>query len=298
MWPRASDAKINAIVKAAPTVFLEQGIDDPLVVAHLMAQISHENGAGTIVRENMNYSAPRMMEIFGVGKHSAKVTQAEAEVLAHKPQKIAERVYGLGNPKKAKELGNTRPGDGWRFRGGGDLQLTGGYNYKKVGELTGYDLYDKPELLDDPAISFRVAVTEFVKLNCVKPAKADDIKLVTLRVNGGYNGLAERTVWLRKWKAALAEYSTPKEPTVAVDDTIPMPVEPRGAESDQPSSPLKSKTMWSIITGAVTGALGMIWQWISDNPTTVAMIVIAILVFLLIVVGRNRLREIIEGWLR
>jgi len=37
----------------------------------------------TVLRENMNYSAPRLLEIFGVGRHSAKITKAEAPILAH-----------------------------------------------------------------------------------------------------------------------------------------------------------------------------------------------------------------------
>ncbi|MEH2470469.1 putative chitinase [Nitrobacteraceae bacterium AZCC 2161] len=69
-------------------------------------------GQGTIVREDMNYRAERIGQIFGV--HSAKVTPAEAERLAHNPKALAERVYGLGNPKWAKEPGNTQPGDGYR----------------------------------------------------------------------------------------------------------------------------------------------------------------------------------------
>jgi putative chitinase len=63
----------------------------------------------------MKYSADRMLKIFG---QSAGLTREEAEELAFKEKEIAERVYGLGNPRKAKVLGNTEPGDGWRYRGG------------------------------------------------------------------------------------------------------------------------------------------------------------------------------------
>lgn len=235
LWPNAKPAKIEAIVKVAPAAFTEYGLTERNDVAHLMAQISHENGGGTIVRENMNYRDPaRIMRIFGVGRHSAKVTQAEAEALVGRPRDLAERVYGLGNPKKARELGNTRPGDGYRYRGNGDLQLTGGASHKRIGELIGVDLHENPEQLEDPAISFRVAVAEFVKLGCLPPARKDDCRTVTRRVNGGYNGLADREVWLRKWKAALG----------VTDDKpcdVPPPAEPRGGESDQPKPLQQSK---------------------------------------------------------
>src|SRR5204862_74871 len=150
-------------------------------------------------------------------------TAAEAGLLAHKPQKLADRVYGIGNPKKAREFGHTKPGDGWRYRGGGDLQLTGANNYKRAGEWAGVDLYADPDKIEDYRISFRVAVAEFKALGCIAAAKKDNVGLVTRRVNGGRNGLAERAVWLKKWKQALPD----------LPDALPKPKEadqlPRGA---------------------------------------------------------------------
>lgn len=124
---------------------------------HFFANIHHESGGFTIVRENMNYSVKRIMEIFGI-KHSAKVTVNEAYGLTGKPYELAERVYGLGNIRKAKELGNTRPGDGWLYRGGGALQCTGGFDYKRYG---GQELYDNPNLIGDSAYYFTTALREF-----------------------------------------------------------------------------------------------------------------------------------------
>ena len=88
-----------------------------LRLTHFMAQIGHECGLFKIRRESMTYTTvERILEIFGVGHHSARVTPAEAQGLVRKPKKLAERVYGLGNPRKARkarkarELGNTEPG--------------------------------------------------------------------------------------------------------------------------------------------------------------------------------------------
>lgn len=291
LWPRAPKAKVDAIVATAPAVFAKYGLTKPLHVAHLMAQIGHENGAGTIVRENMNYSAPRLFEIFGVGHHSAKITREEADQLAHHPQEISERVYGLGNPKKAKELGNTRPGDGFRFRGNGDLQLTGGDSHKHIGDLIGIDLYDNPEQLQDPAISFRCAVAEFVALKCLSAADADNVDLVTVRVNGGRNGLAERKVWLRKWKAALAEadmpaaapeenQAAPPPVSEAIDNAnqVPPPEEPRGGESD-PAKPMTQSTIGNGATVggglSLAGIAAMIWEKLQELPGSVMDALIA-----------------------
>lgn len=238
LWPRAPQPAVAAISSIAETVFNKYGVETSLEIAHFMAQISHECCAGTIVRENMNYTAERILAVFGVGKHSARVTPQEADRLAHHPEALAERVYGMGNPKKARELGNEKPGDAYRYRGNGPLQLTGLGAHRRIGKLIGVDLENNPEQLADPAIGFRVAVAEFVKLKCLEPAAADDVVEVTRRVNGGRNGLAERTVWLRKWKNALAGVEEP-------------PQRPRGA----PSVAAKPITQSTIAQGSVVGGV-------------------------------------------
>lgn len=126
---------------------------------HFFANIHHESGGFTLEREDMKgYSPGRIMEVFGIGRHSANVTRKEAEYLSGKPYELAERVYGLGNPKKAKELGNTRPGDGWLFRGGGGLQTTGGFDYMRYG---GPELYNNPDKIGESAYYFTTAIKEF-----------------------------------------------------------------------------------------------------------------------------------------
>lgn len=247
LWPRAPQAKVAAIAAVAEHVFAEQGLNTPLLRAHCMAQISHECGAGTITRESMNYSTPaRILEVFGVGHHSAAVTPAEAAQLAHHPEALAERVYGLGNPKKAAELGNTQPGDGFRYRGNGDLQMTGRDAHRRIGEMTGHDLEGDPEQLQDSATAFRVAVTEFKQLGCLVPAAADDAIGVRRLVNGGskkvpvsrLNGVSECQVWLRKWKEALDGVEEPAK-------------RPRAA----PQEEAKPITQSNIFKGGVVGGL-------------------------------------------
>ena len=85
----------------------------------------------------MNYSAARLVEVFGVNRHSAAITMTEALRLARDEEAIAERVYGLGNPRKAAELGNTQPGDGFQYRGNGVLQTTGRGNHARLGTACG-----------------------------------------------------------------------------------------------------------------------------------------------------------------
>lgn len=60
--------------------------------------------------------------------------------------------YGPGTTR-GQQLGNTQPGDGWRFRGGGWIQQTGRNNYARLASFTGVDLLSDPDRILEPAIS-------------------------------------------------------------------------------------------------------------------------------------------------
>lgn len=250
LWPRCPPSKIEAIAAVADQVFAEYGVSSPLLRAHVMAQISHECSGGRIVREDMSYSTPaRIQTVFGVGHHSAAVTAEEAARLVHSPEALAERVYGLGNPRKAAELGNTEPGDAFRYRGNGMLQMTGRGAHRHTGELTGYDLEERPEQLEDPAVAFRVAVAEFRALGALEPAAKDDAIGVRRLVNGGskkvpvskLNGVNECQVWLRRWKEALDGLEEP-------------PKRPRAAPQEEGKPLTQSRIFKGGVIGSVIGA--------------------------------------------
>lgn len=68
------------------------------------------------------------------------------------------RMYDMHGqrPKKAKELGNTQPGDGVRYCGRGYVQLTGRANYTKAAAKTGAGLVEMPELAMKPNIAAQI----------------------------------------------------------------------------------------------------------------------------------------------
>ena len=161
------------------------GITTPLRRTHFFAQMYHES-LFILKAENMNYSATRIMQIFGVGKHSAKVTQAEANKLAGKPQELGERVYGLGNPTKAKEFKHAKVGDGYKYRGRPFLMITGKVNYEALSKASGVDYVNNPDLLLREADAMIAACWYWKTNNLNKYADIDDLDGVSDVVNRGH----------------------------------------------------------------------------------------------------------------
>lgn len=213
----ARDNYLEAIQQGGP-LFEQHGITTPLRKAHFLAQALHETGGFTILRENMNYSASRLIEIFGVNQHSAAVTAVEADTLARQPEAIAERVYGLGNPHKASELGNTQPGDGFRYRGNGFLQTTGRGNHQRMGADSGVDFEDNPDLVIVPEHALKPALHEWSENNLNLYADKNDIRTITCRINGGLTNLPDREAWFNKVWPLLKTDSQPIEPWKASDE--------------------------------------------------------------------------------
>jgi predicted chitinase len=64
--------------------------------------------------------------------------------------------YNAGTTLGAR-LGNTQPGDGYKYRGRGYVQLTGRANYTHDGSLLGIDLSGNPDLALQPDVAYRIA---------------------------------------------------------------------------------------------------------------------------------------------
>src|SRR5882762_541954 len=104
-----------------------------------------------------------------------------------------------------KDLGNTQPGDGKRFKGRGPIQLTGRANYTKYGQLLGLDLINDPTTAATKEVGFRIA-GEFWKLNGLNElADQQQFKAITKRINGGYNGLDDRIKYYERAKKVMSQ---------------------------------------------------------------------------------------------
>lgn len=251
-----------------PELFAEYGITTAQRLAHLMAQWGHESGGFSIMWESGAYSAERIMAIFGQGRHSAAVSRGEADSIAALPihdreEKLFERVYGLGNPSKARELGNRDPGDGVKYRGWGIGQITGRRDHERLvkGDYS-------------PENAIKVALIEWREKGCNRWADADDIRRITKAINGGYNGLDDRQRRLAKARQAFADaFDEPARvaevPPPANDvDHLPMPVEAQPTVKDlaamgsTKAAKADATKKWSF-----RAMLASVAAWVTDKVT-------------------------------
>ena len=150
-------AKAGIFLPALNAAMLEFGINTPARQASFLAQLAHESGQLVYVRE------------------------------------LASGAAYEGR----KDLGNTQPGDGVRFRGRGLLQITGRTNYAACGKALGLDLLAQPALLEQTVNACRSAGWFWQSRGLSALADAGDQVAVTRRINGGTNGLAERLAYFK-----------------------------------------------------------------------------------------------------
>ncbi len=142
-------------------------LDSGLRLAHFLAQVGHES---------MGFA--RFNEIWGPTPQQAKY-------------------------EGRADLGNVNPGDGYRYRGRGPIQITGRANYRRYGEMLGLDLEGNPDLAAAPAVGIRIAAAYWTRNRINAPADRDDIEAVTRIINGGLTGIVDRRARLAAAKALL-----------------------------------------------------------------------------------------------
>jgi len=159
----ATPSQIDRYYQPLVAAMARNDIDSPLRMAHFLAQLGHESG-------DLRYC-----------------------------EEIADgRAY-----EGRVDLGNTVKGDGPLFKGRGLIQLTGRANYRSYGLARGRDFLtgDNPRLLAlDPELAVDVAAWFWTTRGLNAIADADDLRLITRRINGGYNGLDDREMHLKQAK--------------------------------------------------------------------------------------------------
>ncbi len=179
--PLVGNAKV--VKSALVAAMISAGILNPVAQAMILSQVAVESGNFKDLEENLNYKPETLLKI---SKRAQQIgPQATARIAAQGPQAVAALMYD-------GRMGNTAPGDGWKYRGRGVVQLTGKDEYIAASKALGIDLVNNPDLASDPKIAAKIAVWYFKHNVGTQALDSGDVNLVTKRVNGGYNGLQKR----------------------------------------------------------------------------------------------------------
>lgn len=117
------------------------------------------------------------------------------------PEVFFEAVYGYKTRVGLRSLGNRLPGDGYKYRGAGLIQLTGRDNMSWMGSELGEDLLNDPDkLVRDLDLSIKAAIKFWQRR--VGAAGADIVRASKI-VNGGKNALDERVRLAEAYGAQL-----------------------------------------------------------------------------------------------
>lgn len=192
---RATGATLANAVLYLPflqTACKAYSITSPRRIAGFLSQIGHESAGLSTLSENLNYSVDGLLKTFSrrrISQHDA-MQYGRRNGHAANREAIANQVYG-GEWGRIN-LGNTEPGDGHRFIGRGLKQLTGRDNYARCGAALWLDLTGSPELLLQPQHAAMSAGWFWSTNDLNSIADLGDVLLMTRRINGGVNGLAQR----------------------------------------------------------------------------------------------------------
>ncbi len=172
------------------------GITSREELANFMAQVTHESGGLTRLEEGFRYTRgiDQIPVRSAMREGPEALEAARLEALRGNPERLGDLMYG-------GRMGNDEPGDGYRYRGRGYMQLTGKDNYQAAGYALNLDLVNNPGLAADPENAARIA-TWYWQQN-VPQAAREDVTAATLAVNGGTNGLEDRQSRYAEWHRTL-----------------------------------------------------------------------------------------------
>lgn len=191
------DDGIIGKIETLPKMKEVWGLND-MELAHFLGQTAHESLNFQVGVENLNYSYEALLNVFkydfDVNRDGvfSEIEKRTAKMLARKPEQIANFVYANQNGN-----GDVDTGDGWNFRGRGAIQLTGRKNYDLFSEFVKNRYIVECPCLVSEEYFFESAIYYFTENKIWKHCNeinTRSIKIVTRLINGGYNGLSDRTL--------------------------------------------------------------------------------------------------------
>lgn len=172
---REPNANMKSVVEGLRA--FPAGLEQPHRLAHYLAQLCHESGGFRYDRE-----------VWG-------------------PTPAQKRYEGR------KDLGNVRPGDGYKFRGRTGIQITGRDNTaafrdwcRKSVSPNAPDFEADPDAMNADPWEGLGPIWYWDTRGLNTFADKNDISIITRRINGGLNGFADRKAWYVRCALVLLDY--------------------------------------------------------------------------------------------
>lgn len=201
--PNLKQERADVLAALMSKSFPKYEINTPARIQAFIAQVAHESGEFSIKTESMNYTTPE--RICAIWPSRFNMDGSNGKLNAHNyvknQEKLANTVYSnrMGN-------GDAASGDGFRYRGGGNMQLTGKESYSAYAKFIGKEVGETADLVrstDEYALDS--ACWEFAidkKLN--DEADRGEFITITKKINGGTIGLEERQKYYARAKTHIS----------------------------------------------------------------------------------------------
>lgn len=155
-------------------------------VAGFLSQTTHETGDYRVLRENLYYKTAAQIRAVWPSRFP---TEALAMPFVKNPEALANKVYAR------PEEGNIHPGDGFKYRGGGDFQTTFFNGFKRLGDAIKMPMTDHPELIETPSIAVLSGLFYFQMAGLGKYYDAGQPKQARSLANAGRPDVANPIGW-------------------------------------------------------------------------------------------------------
>lgn len=180
-------------------------IDNAARTAAFLANVAEETNELQAKVENLNYSGDRLAFIFP--SLFANNPDKAHDLCAAGPEAVANYIYDDANRPHTAALGNTLPGDGWKYRGRGPMQFTGKDNYVRFFRAAGLPDDTDPDRLLEPTLGAESAAWIWERDGCNTLADMGRFYACVLRMNGGDTNLKTRLKYYQAFLNAMGEPS-------------------------------------------------------------------------------------------
>jgi putative chitinase len=175
--------------------------------AMLVSQLAYESAYFSRLSENLNYSVEALRQ----GNRAKYFTATQARELGYvraangRYLQTAQQVP-IANLYYGSRLGNrgVHTDDGWTFRGGGLIQLTGRDNYTEFGKSLGMSPEEAADYARTPDGAVKSALWYWRMRGLLVPASRGDVATCTRLIQGGDSGLSERQALFNSAMVALS----------------------------------------------------------------------------------------------